>query len=75
SLFEDSVLTTNNSFYSQSNHFNLSKEQIDNHAHRIEKEYNFTFKQSLFPDLIQVSKSQNGRKIVLPEKEFNKLDH
>ena len=48
---------------------NISKE-----AHRIEREYNITFKQSYLADIIQVSKYQNYRKINLPEKDFIDLD-
>lgn len=63
--------TENNLFFSQSK---ISVKDPAEEANRLEKEYQFTFKQAYFPDQIQVSKSQDNRKIHLSEKEFNQLD-
>ena len=73
-LFRESVKTENDYFYN-SNNFRLSISDLEIEAHRIERDYNFSFKQAYFPDIIQVSKYQNGRKIHIPEKEFSNLDH
>jgi len=64
--------TKNNIFY------DLCENKIknaDDIAAKLEREYNFTFKQAYFPDQIQVSKHQDYRKIHLPEKEFNNISH
>ena len=63
-----------NKFVFKSDEFrNLSKTDIDMEAQRIEKEYEFTFKQAYFADIIQTFKGQNERKITVPEKYFSDL--
>lgn len=62
------------------NNFNYIPRQIGTGnirktANQIENDYQFTFKQAYFPDLIQVSKSQDYRQIHLPETEFSDLKH
>lgn len=73
--FIDSVLSQNNFMYDEDRYTNLKYNDLQIEAARIEKEYNFTFKQAYFPDIIQTSKFQNGRKISMPEEEFNNLNH
>jgi hypothetical protein len=52
----------------------VNVKEVEAHANRIEKEYNFTFKKTLFPDLLQTFKGQNGSKIVPDENSFNELN-
>ncbi len=64
----------NNKFVFKTEEFlHLSKKEIDAEAKRIEKEYEFTFKQAYFADIIQTFRGQNGRKITVPEKYFDDL--
>lgn len=66
------IRTKNNYFYNQNKkHFGKNIQKM---ANDIESKYGFTFKQSYFPDQIQVSKTQDYRKIHLPENEFFNLD-
>lgn len=51
----------------------LNSDDLINEANRIEKEYNFTFKQAYFADIVQTFETQNGRKITVPENEFQDL--
>ena len=75
SLFKKNAITTNNHFYNPAKSNVTADAELESQAARIERDYNFTFKQAWFPDLIQVSKEQNSRKISVPEYEFNDLDH
>jgi len=68
----DKVKSKNNFFYPDQK---ISLKNLSKEAKRIERDYGFTFKQACFPDLIQVSKSQDMRKISLPEREFSRLDY
>lgn len=47
--------------------------RVETEALRIEREYEFTFKQAFFPDLLQATLSQTGRRTSVPEDEFNQL--
>ncbi len=51
-----------------------SADQIDNEAKRLEKDYSITFKQALYPDLLQVTGERNERKIHLSENFFSNID-
>jgi len=51
----------------------FSKEFYKKAAERIERDYEFTFKQAYFADILQTSKSQTGRKIGVPERDFSDL--
>ena len=72
-LMKDFILGDNNHFYNADDFNGMTKNEIEKEAYRIEKEYAFTFKQAWFPDILQTSKKQNGRKISVPEKELNEL--
>lgn len=74
-LLKKSVLTNHNYFYDAKEYHYLSKDDIENQARRIETEYEFTFKQAWFPDILQTSRFQNGRKISVPEVELNNTSH
>jgi hypothetical protein len=74
-LFIASALTKNNFIYNKDKFDNLTSTELKTEAKRIEREYNFTFKQAYFPDLIQTSNNQYFRKITVPEDKFNNLDH
>jgi hypothetical protein len=60
-------------YYRAENYDNISSKQLDLEANRIESEYEFTFKQAWFPEILQISKHQNNRKIGVPEAELNDL--
>lgn len=64
----------NKCIYEKERYNNLSRDDLKIQAEKIEKEYSFTFKQALFPDIIQTFDSQNGMRIVVPEKQFNDLN-
>lgn len=64
--------TKNNLFY---NREKIRIKGVRKTAAKLENDYQFTFKQAYFPDLIQISRSQDYRKINLPEKELNNIDH
>ena len=68
---KDNLRTKNNYFFKNIQNITNYPEE----AQRIENDYSFTFKQAYFPEIIQVSKSQDHRKILVPEKDFNDLDH
>ena len=68
-----SPTTIANKFFYENEYKSMSEEYVRFEAKRIEQEYSFTFKQAYFADIIQVSKSQNSRKIRVPEWEFDKL--
>jgi len=72
-LMKKNVSGENNHFYNSRVYDNLKENEVFFEATRIEKEYGFTFKQAWFPDILQVSKKQNGRKISVPEIELNNL--
>ena len=72
-LMKDFILGDNNHFYNIDDFNGMTKNEIEKEAYRIEKEYAFTFKQAWFPDILQTSIKQNGRKISVPEKELNEL--
>lgn len=61
--------TKNNLFYKETKVKNAALE-----ARRLEKTYDFTFRQAYFSEIIQVSKLQDYRKINLPAREFEKVD-
>lgn len=71
--FNESVLSGNNYFYELEKYSDRSFSDLQFEASRIEREYSFTFKQAYFPDIIQTSK--NVRKIDVPEKKLNDLNH
>lgn len=66
------VKTKNNFFFERKK---INIRNLEQKAQKIENDYQFTFKQAYFPDLIQVSKRQDYRKIHLSEKEFHNLNH
>jgi len=72
-LMKKSIIGKNNHFFNSGVYEKLNDQDIDTEARRIEKKYAFTFKQAWFPDILQVSKKQNGRKISVPEIELNDL--
>ncbi|MDC0235155.1 hypothetical protein OAK09_02290 [Candidatus Marinimicrobia bacterium] len=72
-LMKGCILGNNNHFYNAGDFNEMTKNGIQKEAQRIEKEYAFTFKQAWFPDILQTSKKQNGRKISVPENELNDL--
>ena len=73
-LMKDCILGNNNHFYNATNIDDMSENEIQKEAQRIEKNYAFTFKQAWFPDILQTSKKQNGRRITVPEDELNALN-
>jgi hypothetical protein len=66
----DKAKTKNNIFYKETRIKNAKSV-----AKRLEKDYEFTFKQAYFAEIIQVSKLQDYRKINLPTREFEKTDY
>ncbi len=59
-------------FRDQDFHY-LSKKDLDIEAFRIEKYYDFTFKQAYFADIIQVFEGRSNREISVPEKYYSDL--
>lgn len=74
-MFISSAQTEDNFIYQAGEFSDLSSEQIKLEAIRIERDYNFTFKQAFFSDLLQTSTRINSRNIHVPENEFNDLTH
>lgn len=62
--------TKNNLFYKETRVKNAKSV-----ARRLEKDYEFTFRQAYFAEIIQISKLQDYRKINLPAREFEKTDY
>ncbi|NQU34188.1 MAG: hypothetical protein HQ521_13225 [Bacteroidetes bacterium] len=73
-LMKNNIQGNNNHFYSSLLFNDLSELDLQKEAFRIESEYVFTFKQAWFPDILQVSKKQNNRKITVPENELNDIE-
>ena len=65
----------NKCIYDEEKFNNLSKEDLKIQANRIEKEYRFTFKQSLYPDILQTFKGQDGKQLSPPKALFNDLSY
>jgi hypothetical protein len=63
----------NKCIYEKEKFIHLTKKDIGIHAKRIEKEYEFTFKQAFFPDILQTFKGQDGTILAPPEFLFNEL--
>ena len=72
-LLESNEMIKNKFVYKDQELLSKKKNDLDIEAVRIEKEYEFTFKQAYFSDIIQVYKGQNNRKITVPEKYFKDL--
>ena len=75
-FFSDSLANNkhlNNKFVYKDDYHQLSSKEIESEASRIEKKYEFTFKQAYFADIVQTFKGQNHRKITVPEKDFSDL--
>ena len=66
-------LITNKFVFANQDFLNLSEEDLDIEAMRIEKDYCFTLIKAYFPDIIEVFKGQNNRKITVPEKYYKNL--
>ena len=64
----------NKCVYQKEKFIHLTKKDISIQAKRIEKEYEFTFKQAFFPDILQTFNGQDGTKLMPPEIIFNELD-
>ena len=83
-----SAYRTNNHFYDPAEFNGMSKDEIQDEAQRIERDYAFTLKQAWFPDILQTSifkrdlipdflqifKIHSERKIIVPEDELNDLE-
>ena len=65
----------NKCIYDEERFNNLSKEDLKIQANRIEKEYRFTFKQSLYPDILQTFNGQDGKQLSPPKALFNDLSY
>ena len=61
--FRNTVRSDDNYFFDDREYQSLTDHQIDEEAQRIERDYCFTFKQAYYPDILQVSKFQNTRKM------------
>lgn len=72
-LLASNNLLKNKIIYDANEYSNLSDKDIEKEANRIEREYEFTFKQSYFADIIQTYKGRNQREIVIPKREYQKL--
>ena len=72
-LLANNELIKSKFIFKSENYLNLTENEIEIEAKRIEKDYNFTFKQAYFSDIVQTFKEQNHRKITVPEKYFNNL--
>ena len=72
-LLVNNEIISNKFVFKGEEFLSLTKKDIDIEAQRIEKDYEFTFKQAYFSDIIQVFKGQNNRKITVPEKYFKNL--
>ena len=72
-LMKNNILGRRNHYYNSSEYAHLTEDYLLHEAGRIERDYAFTFKQAWFPDILQTSKKQNGRKIGVPEDELNDL--
>ena len=73
-LLSECKIVSNKFVYLENVVLILSVKELIAEAKRIEKEYEFTFKQAWFPDILQTSKNQNGRKINVPEDELNDME-
>jgi hypothetical protein len=60
-------------YYKSQKYSSITSQRLYQEANRIEREYEFTFKQAWFPEILQTSKHQNSRKIDVPEEELNDL--
>jgi hypothetical protein len=68
------VNVQNKCVYDNEKFIHLTYNDITIQAKRIEKEYEFTFKQAFFPDILQTFKGQDGTKLMPPEIIFNDLN-
>lgn len=76
-LFKDSVLTQNDYWYCDNNTNSISSREVDEEAHKIEKDYLFTFMNAYYSEALQASdysRKNNHRNIHLPEKAFTNLN-
>jgi len=71
---KDSTLGMNNHFYDSAVFSDMSENEIQDEALRIEQNYAFTFKQAWFPDILQTFGDVSERKIIVPEDELNNLE-
>lgn len=72
--FSNNPLLDNKIIFRDNEYDNLSEEEIITEAQRIEKDYEFTFKQAYFADIIQTYPNRNYREITVPKKDFHDLD-
>lgn len=72
-LLSNNEIINNKYVFSNDKFAYLTKEGTDIQALRIERDYDFTFKQAYFSDIIQVFKGKTDRNITVPEKYFQDL--
>lgn len=72
-LLANDEVFKNKIVFKQDENNQLSDDDIEHEAQRIEKEYGFTFKQAYFADILQTFEGQNGRKITVQKKYFKEL--